>query len=167
MNFISRGLNAYIIRPAITYGKGDNGFPTTLAKMVKRRILFLPRKDIKIHLLDVNKLSEVCLNILTNNNPVNKIFTIADQTPVKLKEIVNIIHQYYHKTNYPSFLTIPNSVYNTCTYLFQALRSEKWSVRTRLISESWYYDITETVSSLQFQPANTKREFIQFLNGLN
>ena len=36
--FIEKGLDAYIVRPTITYGKGDRGFPSTFVRLVKLRI---------------------------------------------------------------------------------------------------------------------------------
>ena len=57
--FISKGLDSYIVRPTITYGKGDDGFPSILIQMVRNKNLLLSNKDNKIHLLDVNKLADI------------------------------------------------------------------------------------------------------------
>ena len=61
---VKNGLNLIIIRPTITYGIDDYGFPFSLIKMVDKGIFFRCRNT-KIHLLDVNYL--VCTHISNIN----------------------------------------------------------------------------------------------------
>ncbi|MEA1973819.1 MAG: NAD(P)-dependent oxidoreductase, partial [Candidatus Cloacimonadota bacterium] len=61
------GLDAIIIRPAITYGVGDYGFPYTLTKMIDKKILFMPNKIVRIHLTNVHVLAEGFVKALNNN----------------------------------------------------------------------------------------------------
>jgi len=164
--FTSRGLNAFIVRPTITYGKGDNGFPTILVKLVKKRMLLLPFKDNKINLLDVNSLADLFIKILETNNLKHRVFIAADEAPISLRELVNLIHSYYYKRNYPSFLRMPNSIFYVNQLIFQAIKNEKWSARMQLIFKNWYYDTTETRFLIGFRSANTKKEFLTYLETL-
>lgn len=161
--FISRGLNAFIVRPTITYGKGDNGFPATLVKLVKKRTLFLPFKNNKIHLLDVNNLADLFIKILEANNLKQRVFIAADNAPISLRELVDLIYSYYYKRKYPLFLRIPNTIFYLNQLIFQAFKNERWSARMQLVFNNWYYDTTETVSSIGFRLVDTKKRFFKFL----
>lgn len=57
--YIDKGLDAFVVRPAITYGSNDDGFSAILVKLVRKRLLLLPSNENSIHLLDVHKLVEV------------------------------------------------------------------------------------------------------------
>lgn len=45
--YVEKGLDAYILRPAITYGAGDDGFPKTLVKLVKKACCCSPHEILK------------------------------------------------------------------------------------------------------------------------
>jgi nucleoside-diphosphate-sugar epimerase len=153
--FIGKGLDAYIVRPTITYGKGDGGFPSTLVKMVRGRMLLLPFRDTKIHLLNVDSLAEVFVRILRTEDIRGRIFIVADESAVSLKELVDSIHIHYKKKKYPSFLRLPNGLFGLAGMFFTFIRKNKWAVRLLLISKSWHYDISNTIDELKFRPADT------------
>ena len=159
--FINRGLNAYIIRPTITYGTGDQGFPKTLVELVKKRVFLLPFKDIKIHLLDVTSLAELVSQMVKYDSLNQRVFIAADEAPIPLKELVNSIHFHYYRTNYPPILKLPNSIFKVLSLAFQLSRNEKWLTRILLVSKSWHYDRSETTSTFQFIPAQTKDSFLK------
>jgi len=161
--FINRGLNAYIVRPTITYGFGDNGFPSILIRLARKRMLLQPFNDIKIHLLDVNNLAGLFLKIIQTNNLTPRVFIAADKRPISLQELVNLIHYHYHKTNYPSFLKLPDSIFTILSIFLHITKSDIWLARVLLISKSWHYDISETVNSLQYTPATTRDCFFEKL----
>jgi len=162
--FINKGLNAFIVRPTITYGSLDNGFPATLVKLVKKRRLLLPFSDNKIHLLDVNNLTDIFIRILKTNNLMNRIFIAADEAPISMRELVNLIHFHYYKRNYPSFLKLPDLIFKVLSTFFQLTRNEKWLIRILLISKSWYYDTTENINSFQYIPSRTRNSFIKSMH---
>jgi nucleoside-diphosphate-sugar epimerase len=162
--FIAKGLNAFIVRPPITYGKGDNGFPSTLVKLVKKRMLLLPGKDNKIHLLDVDNLADLFMKILKTNNLNHRVFIVADEAPIPLRELVNLIYSYYYKRNYPSFLRMPSFIFNLMQLILQMVKNEKWSARMQLMFKNWYYDTSETSSSIGFSTIDTKDGFLKFLH---
>jgi nucleoside-diphosphate-sugar epimerase len=162
-DFTKKGLNAYIIRPTITYGIGDNGFPSALVNMVRKKGLLLPFKDTKIHLLDVNRFADVFIRILITDNPKHRVLLVGDKEPVLLRELTNLIYHYHHNKDYPSFLKLPNFMFNSMLFIFQAVNNEKWSTRIQLISKNWHYDVEKTGYSIGLNLSDTKQEFLKFL----
>ena len=57
-------LNACIIRPAITYGGEDFGFPFTLTKLIDKKLLYYPKENNRIHLTHIELLSEAFVKAL-------------------------------------------------------------------------------------------------------
>lgn len=155
--FIDKGLNAFIVRPTITYGKRHSGFPSTLVKLVRRRMLVLPLRDTKIHLLHVDSLVEVFVRILNIENIPSRIFIVADESAVSLRELVDAIYYSFYKTKYPSFLRLPNCVFQLAAMFLRLINEKKWAVRILLISRSWYYDVSTTIGELRFRPADTMK----------
>ncbi len=158
--YIQRGLNAYIIRPTITYGVGDTGFPKTLAELVRTKHFLLSSGDMKIHLLNVTHFATLLHAMLGEEGGEQRVYIAADKEPILLKELVNIIHQHYYGTNYPAFLVAPDVVFKVLQIISRMARNEKWLTRVSLISKSWYYDIRETVQHFSYVPANTQEVFI-------
>ena len=72
------GLNLIIIRPTITYGIGDFGFPFSLIKMVDKGIFFRCRNT-KIHLVDVNYLAEAFIKATTLDLKNGSAYNIVDK----------------------------------------------------------------------------------------
>ena len=165
--FINKGLNAFIVRPTITYGSRDNGFSATLVKLARRRMLFLPFKDNKVHLLEVRKLAEIFMEILKTNNLQKRIFIAADEQPIILRELIYLVYSYYCGKKYPLILRMPNIVFDVFLVLFRALKNSKWSVRVQLLSRDWYYDTAETNSLIEFRSANTEKELLVYLETLS
>jgi nucleoside-diphosphate-sugar epimerase len=164
--FISKGLDAFIVRPTITYGEGDNGFPSTLIRMVRKRILLLPIRDNKIHLLDVSQLAELFLKILKTDNLGNRIIIAADEEPIVLRELVDLISYYYYEKKYPLILRVPSILFNVLLFLFQAIDNSKWNLSIQLLSKNWYFDTTEMNSFIEFRSENTKKRFLKYLQKL-
>ncbi len=167
LEYISRGLNAFIVRPTIAYGTGDKGFPSTLIGLIRKGMLLLPFKDTRIHLVDVNKLADLFVEIVQAQNLKNRVFIAADEKPVSLKELANLIYFHYHKRPYPVYLRLPNMIFNIMLLLCKFIRSDKWTVRILLISRSWYYDVDHLTDNLDFKPAVTRDVFKEFLNNIN
>ena len=166
MEYIDLGLNAYIVRPTIAYGRGDNGFPSTLAALVRRRMLLLPMSENRIHLIDVEKLADVFMKIMTTENKRDRIFIAADASAISCRELADIIHADFYGTPYPSYLTLPDFVFDLLAGLFSFMRNDKWLVRILLISRSWYFDSADSAAKLALVPSETKEGFKRFLTQL-
>lgn len=157
---VKEGLDGYIVRPTITYGPGDDGFPQTLVKLVQKRMLLVPFRDVKIHLADVAKVADMFYRLVTGPAISHRIFIAADEKPITLKEIANLIYRHFYGKDYPGFLRMPDLVYRSARVFFSAIHNDMWLTRIRLISESWYYDIRPAIDYLNFEPANTSTRFI-------
>ncbi|MBW1779891.1 MAG: NAD-dependent epimerase/dehydratase family protein [Deltaproteobacteria bacterium] len=165
-DFMDRGLNAFIIRPTITYGKRDAGFSPTLIRMVRKRLLLLPARDNKVHLVSVSSLAEMFLRIMNIDGLLNRVFIAADEGPVVFRELVNLIYAAYFAKNYPSFLKLPSSLFRAFETIFSVLHLNKWTGRIQRISKDWFFDTRETDALIGFQPANTNTEFLKYLRTL-
>ncbi len=161
--YIQKGLNAYIVRPVIAYGPGDDGFPQTLIQLVRRHLLWLPKSDHRVHLVDVERLAEVFLSLVVRDQCTQRIFVAADVEPVWLRDLVDWIHWQFYRRPYPRFLRFPDWTFELALHLFQGLGNEKWAVRVALISRDWYYQSADTYRTLGIQPGSTREGFGRFL----
>jgi nucleoside-diphosphate-sugar epimerase len=161
--YIRKGLNAYIVRPAITYGSGDNGFPHTLVQLVKRHLLFLPTVDHQIHLASVDRVTEVFRYLVLKNPCGQRIFVAADPEPVLFNDLVNWIHGHFYGRPYPSYLRLPDWSFRLALRLFERAGNERWAARIALLSNNWVYQCGSTYTSLGIQPVSTGEAFRLFL----
>jgi nucleoside-diphosphate-sugar epimerase len=161
--YIQKGLNAYIVRPTIAYGTGDDGFPQILVQLVRRHLLCLPKSNHQVHLVDVGRLAEVFFNLVVRDHCTQRIFVAADAEPVPLKDLLDWIHWHFYRRPYPRFLRLPDWTFELAFHLFRGLGNEKWAVRLALISRDWYYQSADTYRLLGIQPVSTREAFGRFL----
>ncbi|MFH2138181.1 MAG: NAD(P)-dependent oxidoreductase [Candidatus Omnitrophota bacterium] len=164
--YIERGRDAVIIRPTIVYGKGDNGFSKILVDLVRKKRLVLPFRDVKIHLLDVDKLAEVFNFFLTADIKKNNVFIIADRKSISLSRLADLIHFYFYKKKYPRILKIPGVCFDAANLIFKFIKNEKWSVRMQLLSKDWYYLPTQPDSGNSFDFSDTEKKFSAYLEAI-
>jgi len=161
--YIQKGLNAYIVRPTIAYGPGDDGFPQTLVQLVKRHLLWLPRSSHRVHLVAAELLAEVFSRLVVTDQCTQRIFVAADVEPVPLKDLADWIHEYFYQRPYPRFLQLPEWTFELAYHLFRGLGNEKWAVRLALISRDWYYQCADTYRLLGIRQVSTREAFGRFL----
>ncbi len=162
--YIQKGLNAYIVRPAIAYGPGDDGFPQTLVQLAKRHLLWLPKSNHQIHLVDVERLAEVFLSLVARDQCDRRVFVAADAEPVALNDLLNWIHSHFYGRPYPRSMRLPDWTFELTCRALQVLGQEKWVVRLALLSRDWYYQSADTYTALGIQPASTHEGFGRFLS---
>ncbi len=162
--YIRKGLNAYIVRPTITYGTGDDGFPHALVHLVKKRLLWLPRSNHRVHLVDVERLSEAFFNLLVNDYPSQREFVVGDIEPTTLRELADWIHFHFYRRPYPTYFRLPDWVFSMAFRLFQSIRNEKWMARVALLSNDWHYQSADAYRLLGIRPVPTREAFDRFLN---
>ena len=163
-NYIKKGLDGVIVRPTITYGTGDDGFPDKLIKLVKKKKLILPRNDVKIHLISVKKLAELFVILLKIKKINQRVFVAVDKDPISLKQLVDLIYEYYFGKLYPRYLYVPEFLFNLAIFISMIIRNETWSTRFKLISQNWFY-LTKN-SEVYIQPVDTKFGFKNYLQSL-
>jgi nucleoside-diphosphate-sugar epimerase len=161
--FENKGLDAYIVRPTISYGHEDSGFPATLVKLVMAKRFIVCAEDVQIHLLDAGKLAEfVHLALRSERLKGGSTFIVADSEPISLKALVDTIYKHYYGVPYPAYLKMPRFLFRATAFVFKATGNEKWLTRTLLISRSWHYDLSAVLESgLDFVPARTEDNFIK------
>jgi nucleoside-diphosphate-sugar epimerase len=156
---VGAGLNCTIIRPAITYGEGDYGFPYTLVRMTDRGVFFLPPTPVKIHLADVDMLCEAFVAAALRAQNPGSVYNVADLEPVDLKRLVDFIHLQLKEKKYPDWKKLPIFVFRTGEKLAQLMNSDLWKARFELISRSWYYDVTTVGEELGLVQRSTIPDF--------
>jgi len=158
-------LKTCIVRPTITYGFGDDGFIPKMISMVSKKNLILPSRTVKLHLLNVGSFATLISNMIERDNWAGRIFHIADQEPVILRELVNKISNIVSKEDYPGIYKVPGFVYRMSTLMLTVLGLQKFNTSIKLISRDWYYDISKTVDELNYQPVDTLTTIESVING--
>jgi len=150
------GLDAIIIRPAITYGIGDNGFPLTLIKLVDKNWMFLPDKLVWVHLTHIDLLVEAFTKVVELDIPTGSAFNVADLEAVKLIDLVNYISQELHGRPLPHYHIINKKYFEWGEKVARnVLKNELWVSRFELISKSWMYDVRASYAILQLTTRST------------
>lgn len=137
--FVRQGLDAWTVRPTITYGVGDDGFPATLVRLVRARRLPAPDPRVIVHLLDVEALCRLFAILLESGHPGGRKIIAADREPVPLLALVDEIHRRIRGRDYPRFPSLPRGVTRLLAHILGIVCADAWRTRVRLISESWCY----------------------------
>ena len=156
---VLRGLKAAILRPAITYGPGDKGFPQMLVKMVEKRIFPLTKKRVWIHLCHIELITDAFVWLLQNDWESGLALNVADREPVQLQALVHFIHRQKHEKNYPAYLQINDGFFQRGEKLARMFKNELWISRFELISKSWFYKVSDTFELMQMEPIFTIPSF--------
>lgn len=137
------GLKSAIIRPSITYGKGDKGFPYQLVKLVAHYQFPLINKRVWIHLCHIDALVNAFKWCLETDYESGLVWNVADRDPVQLSALVNFISRQVHSRNYPAILVIDRAFFAMGESLSRLLKNELFISRFELISKSWFYDVQD------------------------
>lgn len=157
---ILRGLNALILRPSITYGIGDQGFPAQLVKMVDKRIFPVSSKSIWMHLCHVDTIATAFVKAILDRSSVQgKAFNVADLEPVRQSDLVNFIYRQLYNKNYPEFIRIDNNLLRLGEKLARMIKNELWTSRFELISHSWFYQVHDAYETLDLPQHYTIPDF--------
>lgn len=151
----SDNLKTIILRPTITYGVGDDGFMLKLVNLVSRKKFINCTKTILIHLLNVETFAKLVVNILKYDNFNGNTYIVADEQPVKLQELVDVIHQDIYESKYPKYLVLPSFIYNSTALCLGLLGNKGLKTSIQLISKDWIYDISSTIENLNYKPSST------------
>ncbi len=154
-NLIMRGLKAHIIRPAITYGIEDYGFPYTLTKLIDKKMLYLPDKDMKIHLTNVELLTEAFAKLLEIEYDRSHTYIIADKEPVVMRELVDFICKRTKNNPYPANRKASLELFRKAEKIALRMGMVNLVNRIRLISYDWYYDTGNLFEELNLRPTST------------
>jgi nucleoside-diphosphate-sugar epimerase len=140
---VLNGLNAAVLRPSITYGSGDQGFPYQLVKLVKTHRFPMINKRTWIHLCHVDTITNAFLWLLSNEFQPGLALNVADREPVQLNDLVNFISRQVHGKSYHPLLTFDRKFFRWGEAVARLLKNELWVSRFQLISRSWFYGVRE------------------------
>ena len=152
-----------ILRPTITYGPGDNGFLIRLVNLVKHKKFPLIRRPVNIHLLNIETFTSLILQLVTSRITVNRCLIVADRSPVLLSDLVNVIYEHYYSVDYPGYLRIPGIFYDLMKASAVMFKMSKLETSLRLVTESWYYDISPLTKILPIQLSDTMQNIQSYL----
>ncbi len=157
--YVLYDLNAVIVRPAITYGLGDFGFPFTLVKLVDKNLMFLPNNEVIIHFTNVELLAQAFTKLVEFNYKPGMQYIVADKNPVSLDELVNFISKELKDKPYSDKKSISKKFFERGERIARYFKNELWISRFELISKSWYYDVSKAYQELSLQPVSTIPNF--------
>lgn len=163
-NKVLQGLKSVIIRPSIVYGPHDFGFPYTLTRLIDKKLMFYPDREVEIHLTNIDFLSQIFLYFLERDFKPGREYTIADIEPVKLRELVNFISRELRGKDYPKTREINGKLFDIAIKTARFLKKELWTSRFELISRSWYYDIQPARTDIEMKPPSTIPTFKNVIN---
>lgn len=158
-DYVRKGMQAAILRPSITYGRGDYGFPYTLTRLVDKKLMLLPNREVRIHLTNIRTLANAFNKLLEIDFSPGAAYIIADQQPVGLTELADFIGEQLKDFPTAGSTKLPGFVFDSATAFFKMLKNELWVSRLQLISKSWYYNTESSVDELNLQLLPTIPEF--------
>jgi nucleoside-diphosphate-sugar epimerase len=151
---ILTGLKAAIVRPSITYGPGDKGFPYQLVKMVHHYRFPLINKRVWIHLAHIDAVVTAFKWLVENDWKSGLTLTVADREPVQLQALVDFVSRQLHNRNYPHSLQFDRLIFTWGEHLARLIKNELWISRFELISKSWFYDVSAFYGIMEVEGIN-------------
>jgi len=161
---VRRGLACVILRPGITYGTDDYGFPYLLIKLIDNGILILPTQPIQIHLVDVDTLCDAFLASAIRSIESGTVYNVLDANPVMLNDLVDFINFELKGRSYPRWKHIPKAFFRLAEITASLLHNPSWKARFELLSRSWYYDTDAIDTSLGVTQLATIPNFGKVVN---
>ncbi|MDP8203193.1 MAG: NAD(P)-dependent oxidoreductase [Candidatus Tenebribacter mawsonii] len=157
--YVLYGLKAAIVRPSITYGTNDFGFPFTLTKLIDKKLLFLPDQDVIIHLANINVIAQAFMKLIEIDFHSGVCYNVADSHPVELHKLAEFINNELRGKAYSTKKNIDIKYFNNGERLAKYLKSELWIARFQLISRHWYFDVESSYSDLSLKGTDTIPNF--------
>ena len=158
--YVLYGLKAAIIRPSITYGTDDYGFPFTLTKLIDKKFLFLPDQDVIIHLASINVITQSFLRLIEIDYQPGICYNVADSQPVELHKLADFINNELKGKSYSSKRVIDIKYFQKGEKIAKFFKSELWIARFQLISRHWYYDVKNSYTDLSLKETDTIPNFM-------
>ncbi|MFC1887318.1 NAD-dependent epimerase/dehydratase family protein [Candidatus Cloacimonadota bacterium] len=158
-NYILKGLKAVILRPAITYGPGDYGFPFTLTKLIDNGYFPITEKPVTIHLTNIELISQSFARAVDLDQIVGKSYNVADSEPVIMSYLADFINQQLKGKSYKPKISMRNSWLKFGEDIARFCKNELWTSRFELISKSWYYNVEDVYTDFGLKEFKTIPEF--------
>ena len=157
--YVLYGLKAAIIRPSITYGTNDYGFPFTLTKLIDKKLLFLPDQDVTIHLANINVITQSFIRLIEIDYQPGICYNVADSHSVELHKLANFINNELKEKPYSSKKYIDIKYFRKGEKIADFFKSELWKARFQLISRHWFFDVENSYIDLSLKKTDTIPNF--------
>ncbi|MDA3813002.1 MAG: NAD(P)-dependent oxidoreductase [Candidatus Cloacimonetes bacterium] len=157
--YVLYGLKAAVIRPSITYGTNDYGFPYTLTKLINKKLLFLPDQDVIIHLANINVIIQSFVRLMEIDYRPGVCYNVADSHPVELHKLADFINNELKGKPYSSKRNVDIKYFQKGEKIASFFKSELWKARFQLISRHWYYDVENSYIDLSLKDTDTIPNF--------
>jgi nucleoside-diphosphate-sugar epimerase len=161
---VSAGLDCKILRPSITYGPWDYGFPYALVRLVDKGMFLLPARPGMIHLADVDVVCDAFIAAARQRLPPGSVYNVADLEPVGMKALVDFICLQLKGARYPDWKQLPSMVFRLGERMAALLKNELWRARFELISRSWFYDVEAVKTELGIAQPRTIPSFAKVIS---
>ncbi|RMI20265.1 MAG: NAD(P)-dependent oxidoreductase [Calditrichaeota bacterium] len=153
-----------MLRPALTYGVGCHGTTATLIRLIRWRLLLLPRPDIRIHLLNVHTLVKIILRALTVPLETECIANVADREPIGLSRMADVVHEHFYGRRYPAILrACPAGMYRMMAWITRLMNARGVSYFFKLLTDDWYYDTVNLERTFEMPLTDTREGLRQYL----
>jgi dihydroflavonol-4-reductase len=156
---VAQGLMCVILRPCITYGTGDYGFPYMLVKLIESGFLVLPTEPARVHLVDVDTLCDVFVAAVTRPVDSGAAFNVADGSPVALDRLADFVSRELGQGPYPRWKRMPGAFFRLGEVTASLINSDLWRTRFQLMGKSWYYETQSTTASFDVAQRETIPNF--------
>lgn len=157
--YVLYGLKAAIIRPSITYGTNDYGFPFTLTKLIDKKLLFLPDQDVIIHLANINVITQSFIRLIEIDYQSGVCYNVADSHPVELHKLAEFINSELKNKPYSSKKDIDIKYFRKGEKIADFFKSELWKARFQLISRHWFFNVENSYIDLSLKKTDTIPNF--------
>ena len=157
--YVLYGLKAAIIRPSITYGTNDYGFPFTLTKLIDKKFLFLPDQNVKIHLANIKVITQSFIRLIEIDYQPGICYNVADSHPVELHKLADFINNELKNKPYSSKKDIDIKYFRKGEKIADFFKSELWKARFQLISRNWFFNVENSYIDLNLKETNTIPNF--------
>jgi nucleoside-diphosphate-sugar epimerase len=153
--YVLYNLKAAVIRPAITYGSGDTGFPYNLIRMISRNRLLLPSPAPTVHLASVELFGIAVQKLLESDFKPGCIYNIADRNPVNLIDLAGFISLEIKGKPFSRKFIIDRRFFRLGYAIAKLFHNQHWSNRFRLFTENWYFDVESAYRDLNLKNVET------------
>jgi nucleoside-diphosphate-sugar epimerase len=155
-----------ILQPAVVFGPGDNYNIFKLFKGIKEgKFVFIGNGENKLHFVYIKNLIDASILALKNKKAIGERFLIADEKPIKVKELVEVIaNELNVKT--PK-LKIPKEIALLIAFMIELksklLKDNPLITRdgVKFLSSNHEYNISKAKRILGYRPKYTTVEGIK------
>lgn len=153
--YVLYGLDCAIIRPTITYGIGDTGFPYQLIDGIHKKKIFIPDPAPDIHLGNVELLVQAVQKLLDSSFKSGTVYNIGDPKPVNMQLLADYISSQLNPQKEHFKRKLPRSFFRLAEKFCRFFHSHAWMQRFMLFGNDWFFDVSKAHEELNLRRMET------------